>query len=118
MGKDSVEEKDRKPRRERRHQSSTVADWMKASPMVLQQAIVAAANTGGALRFGYSRDGGAYAVGVYGDGTPYTDFISSAEDPDEYLQEYIQLFADIADDLASGKTGQNGGHKDMTTPKR
>lgn len=103
MGKDSVEERERRPRRERRNKGNNIADWAKATPSILTCAITAAANTGGALRFGYSRDGGAYAVGVYGDGEPYTDFVGGTEDIDVYLQEYIDLFGDIADDLASSR---------------
>lgn len=100
MGKDSVEERDRVPRRKRHSHSTNVADWSSATPGLLQRAIATAAVTGGALRFGYSRDGGAYAIGVYGDGVPYTDFVSSGENIDPYLEEYIDLFTDIADDKA------------------
>lgn len=109
MGKDSVEERERRPRRERRHKTTGTADWCKADPSILQSAVTAAAVTGGALRFGYSRDGGAYAIGVYGDGEPYTDFVGGSEDIDDYLKDYIQLFGDIADDKATtGSTKNNG----------
>lgn len=50
---------------------------------------------GGALRFGYSRDGGAYAVGIYGDGEPYTEFVRPGEDMDSFLEEVCELFANM-----------------------
>lgn len=106
MGKDSVEERERRPRRERRSKTTHVADWSKADRATLQAAISAAAATGGALRFGYSRDGGAYAIGVYGDGEPYTDFVSGVDDIDDTLADYIDLFNDIADDKATGQNGK------------
>ena len=49
--------------------NSKKADWIRADAAQLQETIAAVAKTGGALRLGYSRDGGAYAIGVYGDGT-------------------------------------------------
>jgi len=79
--------------------SATTADWVTADALTLQRAISAAAITGGALRFGYSRDGGAYAIGIYGDGEPYTEFLKPGEDLDEFLCEVITLFETILDDL-------------------
>lgn len=79
--------------------SSDVADWGTADSGLLSRAICAAAITGGALRFGYSRDGGAYAVGIYGDGEPYTEFLKPGEDLDTFLTDIESLFIDIADEL-------------------
>jgi hypothetical protein len=45
---------------------------------------------GGALRLGYTRDGGAYAVGVYGDGTPFTEYIPPSDDIEVYLKGIIE----------------------------
>ena len=74
------------------------ADWATATATTVIRAITTAANTGGAVRFGYSRDGGAYAVGIYGDGEPYTEFVKPSEDIDDFLEKVIRLFSDIADD--------------------
>lgn len=71
------------------------ADWASVTPDRLRDAICAAAVTGGALRFGYSRDGGAYAIGIYGDGEPYTEFVQPSESIDEVLETIIDLFNDI-----------------------
>lgn len=69
-----------------------VADWMSVSPEALQFAIAAAAWRGGAIRFGYTRDGGAYAIGVYGDGEPYTEYLPPGSDVDKWLKELGEFF--------------------------
>lgn len=97
MGKDANEEKERRPARKGRRPTAGIADWASANGATLIRAIIAAANCQGALRFGYSRDGGAYAIGVYGDGEPYTDFVAPTEDINETLEYYVNLFEDIAD---------------------
>lgn len=111
MGKDAVEERERGGARTPRRKSHGVADWACASGERIRDAICSAASTGGALRFGYSRDGGAFAIGVYGDGDPYTDFVSCNEPIDDYLQEYIELFTDLADIRATGTTSVTRGKK-------
>lgn len=78
--------------------SSGVADWGQATAELLQRAISTAAIGGGALRFGYSRDGGAYAIGIYGDGEPYTEFVQPNEDIDGILAKIIELYESINDD--------------------
>lgn len=79
-----------------------VADWAIADKELLVKAICQAANQGGALRFGYSRDGGAYALGIYGDGDPYTEFIPPEDDLDAVLSDVIDLFEEIADSRSAG----------------
>lgn len=83
----------------RRSQGGT-ADWAGADPDALRSAICAAAIVGGALRFGYSRDGGAYAIGIYGDGEPYTEFVKPIEDIDITLVYIRELFESLADDAS------------------
>jgi hypothetical protein len=51
---------------------------------------------GGALRLGYSRDGGAYAVGVYGDGDPYTLYHPPEDDIDSLLAKIENAFSEIS----------------------
>lgn len=70
----------------RRRVETQVADWAKVDSREIQDAIAAVAQCGGALRFGYTRDGGAYAVGVYGAGDPYTEYIRPGEDVEAYLR--------------------------------
>lgn len=80
---------DRLQQRRKERQNHDVADWMAADETLLRRAIAAAALKGGALRFGYTRDGGAYAIGVYGSGDPFTEYLRPGEDIDAYLQSLI-----------------------------
>lgn len=70
--------------------SGGAADWSSADALVLQRAIRVVADMGGALRLGYTRDGGAYAVGIYGDGEPFTEYVPPSEDITHYLQGLIE----------------------------
>ena len=70
-------------------QGST-ADWSTASPALIQRAIACISRAGGAVRFGYTRDGGAYAIGIMGDGEPYTEYVRPSESVDEYLAALIE----------------------------
>ncbi len=80
-----------------RRSSSGTADWVSADAATLHRAVATATNAGGALRFGYTRDGGAYNVGIYGDGEPYTEYIRPDEDIDQVLRSIIELFESIKD---------------------
>lgn len=92
-------EKDRKftPRsktRSIRGTSGATADWASASADAIKRAIESASAVGGALRFGYSGDGGAYALGCYYDGESWTEFIRPAEDIDDFLEQVCEFYAD------------------------
>ena len=74
------------PRRRVRSDDTQQADWSGANFDLIAGCISRVARAGGALRFGYTSDGGAYAIGVYGDGDkPYTDYVRPHEDIDSYL---------------------------------
>lgn len=73
-------------KRRRRHGNETPADWGGASPELLASVVESVTKNGGAIRFGYSRDGGAYAIGIYGDGDPFTEYLGSTEDVDVWLE--------------------------------
>lgn len=66
------------------------ADWGSVDGATLSRAVAAVAKRGGALRLGYTRDGGAYAVGIYGDGEPFTEYIPPSDDMDLYLKGLIE----------------------------
>lgn len=85
-----------------RRSGGSTADYASGNPESIRAAIIAAANVGGAIRFGYSRDGGAYAIGIYGDGEPYTEFFKPDDDLDIIMQSIQELFESIADDQAKG----------------
>jgi hypothetical protein len=74
-------------RPKRRRQSREIADYASANSELLLRAVAAVSAQGGALRFGYTSDGGAYAIGVYGDGEPYTDYVKPSEGIDAYLED-------------------------------
>lgn len=51
---------------------------------------------GGAIRLGVTRDKGAWAIGVYGDGpTPYTEYVKPTESLTEYLTDLGAFFEDM-----------------------
>ena len=81
------------------------ADWASANSELLLRAVEIASVNGGAIRFGYTRDLGAYSVGIYGDGDPYTVTVSPANDIDITLQDIIDLFESIRDDPPSAAQG-------------
>jgi len=67
-----------------------VPDWTHVSTDLIGRAIAGVARNVGALRFGYSRDGSSFAIGVYGDGEPYTEFFRTPEECDEFLAAIIE----------------------------
>lgn len=70
----------------RRHRGSVdKADWRSADSAKLLAVVVAVTQHGFAVRFGYTKDGGAFAVGVIGDGEPFTEFVRPTEDIDVFL---------------------------------
>ncbi len=70
----------------KRRQSDDTADWGGADPNILASVVAAVTGNGGAIRFGYSRDGGAYAVGIYGDGDPFTEYLGASNEVDDWLE--------------------------------
>lgn len=75
--------------RRRRGRNAEPADWANAAADNLRSAVVAVTRAGCAIRFGYSRDGSAYAVGILGDGDPYTEWVRPGEDINEWLTELV-----------------------------
>lgn len=69
------------------------ADWSEVPADAIRDCIVQVSNMGGAVRFGYSRDGGAYSIGIYGmDIKPFTDYLRPGDD----VQAYLDTMADQA----------------------
>lgn len=77
------------------NQNGAIADWATCDAPLLLEAIAAVAYRGGALRFGYSRDGGAYAIGVYLSDDRFTVYVRPSEDIDEYLRTLIESVAHL-----------------------
>lgn len=84
----ATNKKNTSPRR--RKSDATIADWGSVDPRLLGELIAAIGRFGGAVRFGYSRDGGAYAVGIYGDGEPFTEYLSGTQDATDWISGFIQ----------------------------
>ena len=91
-------------KRERKFRRETdegnAANWNTVDATVIRDVIARATAAGGALSFGYTVDGGAYALGIYGDGaSPYTEYIRPSEDIERVLSELGAAFdGDEADE--------------------
>lgn len=96
MGTDSSEFAKRSKGRkkfERRTASSVKADWSGVSPADIANLVCCLTKDNRAVRFGYSRDQGAYAIGIYGDGdTPYTVYCGVNDDVDEWIKSIVISF--------------------------
>jgi len=71
------------------------ADWAAVEAGDLVRLVELVASKGGAIRFGYTRDGGAYAVGVYYGDDYFTDYIRPSEDIDKYIDDLIAVFSEV-----------------------
>jgi translation initiation factor 1 (eIF-1/SUI1) len=81
-----AKEQQRDARRKRRHLSGKGADYNDVNGSELMGHLEKWCALGGAIRLGKTRDGGAFAVGVYGDGgDPYTEYLR----PDESVTEFL-----------------------------
>lgn len=85
-------DKDKKRRVKARF--TATADWHVANAELLKAAISAASNRGAALRFGFTRDGGAFCVGVYDNGESYNLYAGAndAAELDIMLRDIIEGF--------------------------
>lgn len=67
--------------------AATPIDWTAISSDVIAGLVIAVTLQGGAVRFGLSRDGTALAVGILGDGEPYTEWFRPSDDIEANLLE-------------------------------
>jgi hypothetical protein len=90
-------QKDDKAKRKFRRSVSDdrTADWSTVDMAQVVETIGAVTKAGGALRFGLTVDGGAYAVGVYGDGPePYTEYVRPNENIESFLNDLAVAFTE------------------------
>lgn len=66
------------------------ADWSAVDPVLLAAAIAAVTRDGSAIRFGYTRDLGAYAIGFYENGESNTEYVPPSEDMSLWLTGVIE----------------------------
>lgn len=71
---------------------SAVADWNNADPAHVLRLVCVVALAGGAVRYGYTRDGGAYSIGLYLGEDSKTYYCNDAEGINDQLQELIAYF--------------------------
>jgi len=69
-----------------------VADWANANADLLLQLVCKVGVEGGAVRYGYTRDGGAYSVGIYLGSDSKTYYCNDAEGINEQLKELLEYF--------------------------
>lgn len=95
MGRDKRETEQQTFRKPRTSANvSEVADWGSVNAEKLVRTIATASKQGGAVRLGYTRDGGAYAIGVYAGSNYFTDYVRPTEDIEGYLDDLTKSFED------------------------
>lgn len=75
-------------------QGGGVADWTNASAENVLRLVCAVAVEGGAVRLGYTRDGGAYSIGLYLGDDSKTYYCNEAEGIDDFVQELTRQFTE------------------------
>lgn len=72
-----------------------VADWSSADSKTLLDLIAAVTGRGGAVRFGYTRDGGAYSLGLYYGTESTTEYCRPGEDLGAFLSKWAEFYRDL-----------------------
>lgn len=72
--------------------SRGIADWSNANPAVVLGLVCAVAAREGAVRYGYTRDGGAYSIGIYQGDLSKTYYCNEKDGIDEFLTELKTYF--------------------------
>ena len=82
--------------------SAGSTDWSVANSGLIVKLIDTVSSRGGAVRFGYTRDGGAYAVGLYYGGESTTEYCRPSEELDDFIQKWIDFYLDLP--MTGGKS--------------
>jgi len=69
-----------------------VADWAGAESNLVLQLVCKVGFLGGAVRYGYTRDGGAYSIGVYLGDDSKTYYCNEKDGVNEQLKDLIEYF--------------------------
>lgn len=75
--------------------NAETADWASVAPDTILDLISAITAAHGAVRFGYSRDGGAYSLGIYLDDESETLYFKPYEDVTAKLRELTERVRDL-----------------------
>lgn len=107
MGRDKNEaRKGRLSKLGRSSKVSQVADYSGIDSTAMQRLVAVVASRSGAVRYGYTRDGGAYAVGIYLEGESETLYFKPTEDVSAELDA-------LADEISSNYVRVPTGHTDL-----
>lgn len=68
------------------------ADYKTATPGWIVAAIVAVTDQGGAIQFGYSRDGGIYTIVILMDGEIEKNYVKQSEGIDNFCEQIHAAF--------------------------
>lgn len=74
---------------------STPADWTNANGSSILEFIQTVSKAGGAVRFGFTRDGGTYAVGVYFEGDRATFYCRPQDDIDDFMRGLLAKLEEV-----------------------
>lgn len=80
---------------ERSDGGTDVADWGTITPKVLVDLVQVVAGLSGAVRLGYTRDGGAYSVGIYLDDDRETFYCRPSDDLDDFVNRLTDLLRGV-----------------------
>jgi len=70
--------------------NSGAADWSQADSDQILSLIANVGSRSGAIRFGYTRDGGAYAVGIYLDDDNATFYCKPSDDLGKFIGDLLR----------------------------
>lgn len=90
-------------------QPGVSADWGSVDGELLRDLIQTVTQRGGAVRFGYSRDGQAYALGLYYGEEHVTKYCRPQEDVDTFLQDWVEFYKGLP--VTGGASPSNGSER-------
>jgi len=79
----------RRKRRKSKDVATETADWGSVSPQLISDLIAIVTSQGGAISFGYTRDGGAYYLSYFMDGQSDKTYIRPTEGIEDTLADEI-----------------------------
>lgn len=71
--------------------------WDSRSTPVIFRLVESAQRAGGAIRFGGNRNNTMLALGVYGDGEPYTEYFRDTGEFEDFAEDLILVFNGMAE---------------------
>jgi hypothetical protein len=83
-----------------------IVDWAAAPVELLSKLICTVTSRGGAVRFGYTRDGGAYALGLYYGAESNTQYCRPNEPLEGFLLDWVEFYEALPN--SGGKSPDQG----------